>query len=587
MSTVTIPRAFEIAVEHHQAGRLGEAEALYRQILAVEPHHAGALHMLGVLAHTAGQHADAVSFIQRALTLDPQDHSAHSNLGESFLALGCTDEAIAHYRRALAIDPRFAIARFNMANALRLQGHLDEAVAEFRQALTLDPHDARALSNLSGSLAELGQLDEAIATCRQALHLLPGEPAIHSNLISLLRLHPCADGRGLAVAQGEWSRQFADPYQSSLPPHTNSRDPERRLRVGYVSPDFRIHAELFFLAPLFREHDHRRFEIHCYASVARPDEGTELLRGLVDAWHDVRHLSDAELADAIRADAIDILVDLSMHTSGNRLPLFARKPAPVQVSWLAYPGATGLAAIDYRITDRYFDPLTSTDDAPAERPVRLPDSWCCYDPVLADVPVNALPALTAGCVTFGCLNNFLKLSEETIARFARVLQAVENSRLVLLAPQGSARRRLTERFGQHGIAPDRIEYTVTGSRAEYLRHYHRIDIALDSLPHNGMATTCETLWMGVPVITLVGATIEGRAGLSLLSTLGLPQWITRDADEFVAAARRLATDLPLLAVRRASMRAKMRSSPLMDGPRFARHMEAAYQEMWQRWCNVQ
>jgi predicted O-linked N-acetylglucosamine transferase (SPINDLY family) len=584
MPTVTLQRAFEIAVEHHQAGRLGEAEALYRQILAVAPQHAGALHLLGVLAHTAGHHAEAVSFIQRALALDPHNPSAHSNLGEACLALERTDEAISHYHRALALDPPFTAARFNLANALRLQGNADAAIAEYHQVLTLDPRDARALSNLSGTLAEQGNLDEAIAACRQALQLLPGEPAVHSNLISLLRLHPTADPRLLTEAQRDWSRQFAEPHQNSLPPHTNHRDPDRRLRIGYVSPDFRIHAELFFLAPLFREHDHRNFEIHCYSSVARPDEGTGHLRALVDVWHDVRHLSDAELAETIRTDAIDILVDLSMHTSGNRLPLFARKPAPVQVSWLAYPGTTGLATIDYRITDRYFDPPVSSDTGSAEKPVRLPDSWCCYDPVMADVPVNALPALSAGHVTFGCLNSFLKLSEETIARFSRVLQAVENSHLILLAPPGSARERLAERFGRHGIRPDRIEYIVIGPRDEYLRQYYRIDIALDTLPHNGMATTCETLWMGVPVITQVGTTIEGRAGLSLLSTLGLPEWITRSADEFVDTVRRLATDLPALAERRASMRAKMQSSPLMDAPRFARHLEAAYREIWRGWC---
>jgi predicted O-linked N-acetylglucosamine transferase (SPINDLY family) len=258
----------------------------------------------------------------------------------------------------------------------------------------------------------------------------------------------------------------------------------------------------------------------------------------------------------------------------------------VQVSWLAYPGTTGLTAIDYRITDRHFDPPTPADVVSKERPIRLPNSWCCYEPVLSDVPVNCLPALSAGYVTFGCLNNFLKLSEETIARFARVLQAVENSRLILLTPKGSARQRLTERFGQHGISPDRIEYTIIGARDEYLRHYHRIDIALDSLPHNGMATTCETLWMGVPVITQVGATIEGRAGLSLLSTLGLSEWITRSDDEFVAKVCDLASDLPALAATRANMRANMQSTPLMDAPRFARDLEAAYREMWRHWCGV-
>lgn len=586
MSQVTIQRAFEIAVEHHQAGRLGEAEALYRQILAVQPQHPGALHLLGVLAHTAGQPADAIGFIQQALALDPQNTSAHSNLGEACLALGRTDEAIAHYRRALELDSRFAVARFNLANALRLQGHLDEAVAEFRQALALTPQDPRVLSNLSSTLAELGQIDEAIGLCREVVRLLSGESAIHSNLISLLRLHPSADGQALADAQRDWNRQFAEPYRASLRPHTNLPDRERRLRIGYVSPDFRIHATLFFLSPLFREHDHRQFEIHCYASVVRPDEGTEHLRRWVDAWHDVRHLSDAELAETIRADGIDILVDLSMHTSGNRLPLFARKPAPVQVSWLAYAGSTGLAVVDYRITDRHFDPPAPDAPGASERPFRLPDSWCCYQPILDDVPVNALPALSAGHITFGCLNNFLKLNEATLTRFARVLQAVERSRLILLAPQGSAGQRLADFFRQRGIEPDRIAYAVSGSRADYLRHYHRIDLALDTLPHNGMATTCETLWMGVPVITQIGATIEGRAGLSLLSTVGLPDLITHSADEFVSTAARLAHDLPALAERRANMRARMQASPLMDAPRFARNMETAYREMWRKWCEA-
>lgn len=586
MPIVTLQRAFEIAVEHHQAGRLSDAESTYRQILAVDPHHPGALHLLGVLAHHAGEHADAISYIQRALTRAPNDPSAWSNLGEAHLALGHAADALADYRRALTLNPRFTVARFNLANALRLQGQLDEAAAEFHHVLELTPRDARALSNLSGTLAELGQLDEAIAAARQALQLLPGEPVVHSNLISLLRLHPTADPRLLAEAQRAWNQQFVDSFRDSLP-HTNSRDPLRRLRVGYVSPDFRIHAELFFLAPLFREHDHSQFEIHCYSSVARPDEGTAHLRGLADVWHDVGHLSDADLATAIRADQIDILVDLSMHTSGNRLPLFARWPAPVQVSWLAYPGTTGVTTIDYRLTDRYFDPPTDPDPSGAEKPIRLPDSWCCYHPFTDEMAVNALPALTAGHVTFGCLNNFLKLNAETVARFARVLHAVERSRLILLAPPGSARPRLTDHFAQHGIAEDRLEYIVIGPRAEYLRHYHRIDLALDSLPHNGMATTCEALWMGVPVITQVGVTRESRAGLSLLTTIGLPEFIARDADEFVHTAARFAHDLGALAEYRANLRTKMQSSPLMDAPRFARHLEAAYRETWRQWCAFQ
>jgi len=584
MPNITVQQASALAVQHYQAGNLGQAEALCRQILSAQPNHAEALHLLGVLAHHAGHHADAIDWIQRALLLHPANPSAHSNLGEACLALGRTTEAIEHYRQALALDSRFAIASYNLGNALRSQGRLDEAVAAYRRALQLDPDDPKGYSNLAGILAAQGRLDEAIAAYREAIRLMPQEPSIQSSLICLLRLHPGSDEQAIVDAHQDWNRNFAEPLRSSLRPHTNSRDPQRRLRIGYVSPDFRIHAELLFLAPLFDEHDHAQFAIHCYSSVAAPDAGTEYLRARADVWHDVRHLSDEELATEIRAAQIDILVDLSMHTVGNRLPLFARKPAPIQVSWLAYPGTTGLNTIDYRITDRYLDPSADLDSTSAEKPILLPDCWCCYHPFTDETSVNPLPALSAGHITFGCFNNFSKFNEETLARFSRVLHAVENSHLVLLAPEGSTQRHLSARFAHYGIAGHRIEFAGTGSRGDYLRRYHRIDIALDTLPSNGMATTCETLRMGVPVISLVGATSVGRAGLGLLSTIGLPEFATRTPDEFVSAATQLAADLPRLAGLRATMRSRLESSPLMDAPRFARHLEAAYREMWRHWC---
>ncbi|TCO87099.1 putative O-linked N-acetylglucosamine transferase (SPINDLY family) [Chthoniobacter flavus] len=584
MPDITVQQASALAAQHYQAGNLGQAETLCRQILSVQPNHAEALHLLGVLAHNAGHHDDAVAWIERALLHHPTNPSAHSNLGEACLALGRTTEAIEHYRRALALDSRFAIASYNLGNAFRAQGRLDEAVAAYRRALQLDSNDPKGYSNLASTLAVLGRLDDAIAAYREAIRLMPQEPSIQSSLICLLRLHPGSDEQAIVDEHQNWNRQFAEPLRPSLRPHTNHRVPHRRLRIGYVSPDFRIHAELLFLAPLFGEHDHTQFEIHCYSSVVAPDAGTEFLRARADVWHDVRHLSDAELATEIRAAQIDILVDLSMHTVGNRLPLFARKPAPVQVSWLAYPGITGLDTIDYRITDRYLDPSADLDFTSAEKPILLPDCWCCYHPFTDETPVNPVPALSAGRITFGCFNNFSKFNEETLARFSRVLHSVKNSHLVLLAPEGSAQRHLSERFAHYGIAGDRIEFAATGSRADYLRRYHRVDIALDTLPSNGMATTCETLWMGVPVISLVGETSVGRAGLGLLSTIGLPELVTRTPDEFVSTATQLATDLPRLADLRATMRSRMESSPLMDAPRFARHLEAAYREMWHRWC---
>jgi predicted O-linked N-acetylglucosamine transferase (SPINDLY family) len=584
MPGLTIAQALATALEHHRAGRFGEAEALYRQVLAVQPNEQNALHFLGVLAHTAGHHEDAVDWIHRSIAVDPSNPSAHSNLGEACFALGRVEEAIAHYLRALELDPQFTIPRFNLANARRWQGRLDEAEAGYRQVLDCDSQDATVHCNLAGTLAMQGRIDEGIAAFREALRLRPQDHAIHSSLIALLRYYTGADERAMTEEQQRWNRQFADLLLPFVQPHANRREPNRRLRIGYVSPDFLVHATLFFLAPLFQEHDRSHFEIHAYASVGRPDAGTELLRSHADAWHDVRRLSDDELADKIRADEIDILVDLSMHTAGNRLLLFACKPAPVQVAWLAYAGSTGLKAMDYRITDRYLDPTISIDPNAAEKPMVLPDSWCCYRPLGNEEPVKALPALSTGCITFGCLNNFFKFNDETLVRFSEVLRAVEKSRLVLLAPEGSARQRLTERFSECGIAADRLDYVSTEPRQNYLQRYHRIDIALDTLPGNGMATTCEALWMGVPVVSQVGHTAVSRAGLSLLSTIGLPELAARNAEEFLETAKRLAGDLPRLADLRATMRSRMASSPLMDAPRFARHMEGAYREMWRRWC---
>jgi predicted O-linked N-acetylglucosamine transferase (SPINDLY family) len=584
MPHITVQEAFRLAREHHQAGQLADAETLYRRILAADPNHAGAMHLLGALAHETGHHEDAVDWIRRSVALAPGDASAHSNLGEALFALGCTEDALAHFRRSVELDPHMAVAHFNLANVLRFAGRLDEAEAGYRRALALGLDDGKVHNNLAGALAEQGRFEEAIAAYQDARRRMPGEPSIQSSLICLRRVTGLGGNEAMLEELRYWNRQFAEPLRGTIQPHANGPEPDRRLRIGYVSPDFRVHAELFFLEPLLREHDRQQFEIHCFASVARPDAGTECLRRLADAWHDVRSLPDEELAATIRGAQIDILVDLAMHTSGNRLLLFARKPAPVQVAWLAYPGGTRLETMDHRITDGYLDPPLVADSMSSEAPVRLPHSWCCYHSILDDGAVNVLPALTAGHITFGCLSNFLKFNDETLVRFAAVLSAVENSRLILLAPEGSARQRLADRFAECGIARERVEYVAAGPRAEYLRRYHRIDIALDTFPHNNMAGTCETLWMGVPVISLAGQSPVSRAGLSLLSTVGLSDLVAHTSDEFIAIARRLSGDLASLAALRSGMRPRLKTSPLMDAPRFARNMETVYRQMWRRWC---
>jgi predicted O-linked N-acetylglucosamine transferase (SPINDLY family) len=358
------------------------------------------------------------------------------------------------------------------------------------------------------------------------------------------------------------------------------------LRIGYVSPNFREHCQSLFTLPLFSKHDHERFEIICYAGFQIADETTQRLRGMVDGWRDTARMDDAAVAELVREDGIDILVDLTMHMTNGRPMLFARKPAPVQVAWLAYPGTTGLAAIDYRLTDPHLDPAGEQDDHYAEKSWRLPDTFWCYDPGSAEPAVNDLPALTRGVVTFGCLNNFCKVSDRALALWGAVLAAVPKSRLVLLAPAGAARQRVLATLAGCGIESGRIEFVGRQPRGAYLRTYHQIDIGLDTVPYNGHTTSLDCYFMGVPVVTLVGRTVVGRAGLSQLTNLGLSELVGRTEGDFVRIAVDLAGDLPRLAQLRAGLRDRMRRSPLMDAARFARGVEAAYREMWRRWCET-
>jgi len=362
-------------------------------------------------------------------------------------------------------------------------------------------------------------------------------------------------------------------------------EPNRRLRVGYVSADFRWHCQRFFVVPLFTHHDRGQIEIFCYSNVRDPDAMTDRIRGLAGHWRDIVGLDDASAAQTIRKDRIDILVDLTMHMDGNRLPLFARKPAPVQVCWLAYPGTTGMTAMDYRVTDRFLDPPErSTEEAYSERSIRLPDTFWCYDPLTEEPEVGPLPAKASGHVVFGSLNNFCKVNDALLDLWARVLRETAGSRLVLMAPPGDARRRVLGTFAKHGVESGRIDLAGKMPHAEYLGLYRRIDICLDPVPYNGHTTSLDAFWMGVPVVTRVGDTVVGRAGLCQAMNLGLPELVATTSDEYVAIAVALAGDLERLERLRASLRSRMRSSPLMDGARFARNLERAYREIWQRWC---
>ncbi len=356
------------------------------------------------------------------------------------------------------------------------------------------------------------------------------------------------------------------------------------MRLGYISPDFRSHAAAFFTAPLFAAHDRTGFEIFCYSDVIRPDDTTARLRSLVDGWREITGLGHAEVARQIRQDRIDILVDLTMHMAHHRLLVFARKPAPVQACWLAYPGTTGLSTIDYRITDVHLDPTDADDRCYAEQSIRLPETFWCYDPLDRNPAVNALPAAGNGYVTFGCLNNFCKINPGVLRLWAGVLRAVDRSRLTILAAEGSHRRQVLDLLAEEGVDRQRVAFVGHRPRPLYLEYYHEIDIGLDTVPYNGHTTSLDSFWMGVPVVTLVGSTVVGRAGLCQLTNLGLPELIAFNPEQYMRIAAELAQDLPRLAAMRTGLRARLQASPLMDAPRFARHLEAAYRKMWRRWC---
>ncbi|HWB54584.1 MAG TPA: hypothetical protein VG722_10340, partial [Tepidisphaeraceae bacterium] len=386
----------------------------------------------------------------------------------------------------------------------------------------------------------------------------------------------------LAEAHRQWNLRHAAPLPR-FKEYSNSRQPNRRLRIGYVSPDFRQHVVGRFIAPLFAHHNHEAFEIFAYTSVSHPDSLTARLKSCTDTWKNVLVLSDEQLAEQIHADEIDVLVDLTMHMAGSRLLTFARKPAPVQITYLAYCSTTGLDAMDFRFTDRQLDPTDDTDIY-SELSVYLQRYWC-YEAPEPSPPVAALPMISGGSATFGCLNNFCKVSQIAFELWARILQTVHNSRLILHAHPGAHRQEALDRFNALGIAPDRIQFVDFAPMAEYLRLYQKIDIALDPFPYAGGTTTCDALWMGVPVISLSGQTAVSRSGASILSQVGMSELVADSQDQYVAIAAALANEPSRLQALRLSLRDRMLNSPLMNGRAFAADVETAYRRLWIKWCS--
>jgi predicted O-linked N-acetylglucosamine transferase (SPINDLY family) len=569
------------------AGQLDEALACFQRALEIAPNFPQAQNNLGRALQMAGKLDRAIECYRTALRTNPNYVEAHNNLSTALLARNRTADALASAREALRLRPDNAEARNTLGNALVAQGDADEAVASYREALRLEPGLVAARFNLGLALQHRGELAEARACFEEVLRRRPEDHAAHNTFVTSLNFDPRVEPAELLAEHRRWAERHAAALGVVLP-HANVRDPARRLRVGYVSPDFRSHAVSYFLEPILRHHYRTRVESFCYADVAAPDATTARLRSLADQWRHTVGVSAEQLARQIREDGIDILVDLAGHTAYNRLLAFARKPAPVQVSYLGYPCSTGLPAIDYRLTDAVADP-PGEPHCHTEELVRLSPIFCTYAPPRDVAEVSPLPAAASGVVTFGSLHKLEKLNADVLDAWCSLLKSVPSARLLLCRQtmRGQAAELLLRQFAERGVGPERLVLRpVEPVNRQHLRVYEEIDVLLDVFPWSGHTTACEALWMGVPVVTLRGNRHAGRMVASVLSCLGLTEWIGDTPEAYCRAAARLAGDVANLAAVRAGLRARVAGSPVCDGVGFVRGLEVAYREMWRRWCEA-
>jgi predicted O-linked N-acetylglucosamine transferase (SPINDLY family) len=572
-----------------EAGQLHEAEMAARKVVEREPANVLAMNVLGVIAHHVGRNDLAIQWLSHAIKVNPAVAMLYNNLGEAYRALNDGTSAIACYEAAIARDASYLQPRDNLGIVYACLGELEKAVEIWRQVLAIKPDFDTAANNLGNALLELGYSAEAAQWHRRALEIDTRYSWAGSNLLRDLNFTPDISGEHLLAESRQWWQRHGAELSNSIASHSNDPTPDRPLIVGFVSADLRMHSVTYFLEPIFQHHDRQLFKYIAYADLATEDEVSRRLKSQVEGWRSIRGIGDEPVADRVRTDQVDILIDLSGHTSGNRARVFARKPAPVQISYLGYPATTGIETIEYRITDALADPPGMTDGHYTEKLLRLPRTAWCYRPPPDAPDVAELPARVHGYVTFGSFNNWPKVNDRVIDVWAKILRQVHNARLMLKTNglrEMALQRRVREMFTARGVDPGRL--TLVSKDAElkdHLRKYGEVDIALDPFPYNGTTTTCEAMWMGVPVITLEGRMHLSRVGVSLLSNVGLRELIAGDEDDYVARAVALAGDLDRLASLRRGLRERMEHSPLRDEKQMANDFNAAIQVAWREWCS--
>jgi protein O-GlcNAc transferase len=572
-----------LGVAYLEAGALDDADRCCRKVLDTDERDARALGNLGAIRQRRGQFDQAEGHYRAALEANPQLAQCWFNLGMLLLQRGQRDRGIENVRRALALEPGQAHWHFALGSTFNDIDRPLDARASLETALRLAPDFAAAHEELAGCLLNMGQAESAVPLYRRAAELDPEAQTASSNM--LFALNYVADGNPQAMFRehAEWAQRRAAGL--AVREHRNAPDPGRKLKVGYVSPDLRNHSVAYFLEPVLARHDRASVEVRCYSDVEAEDRVTVRLRDLSDAWCDSARLSNEELARRISDDRVDVLIDLAGHTAGGkRMLLFARKPAPVQASWLGYLNTTGLDAIDYRITDWHACPA-GWERYHTEQLMRLPNSQWCYSPPEEAPDAGPLPALREGAVTFGAIQNFAKVTPQVIRLWSRVLQKVPGARLLIVAPGMEQTFELVARqFARNGVDPGRIRIQGRVPVHDYFALHHRVDINLDTFPYTGGTTTCHALWMGVPVVALSGRTMASRGGASVLNVVGLPQLVAGTEEEYVEIAAALSGDPERLDRLRRELRERVAASPLTDARTFVRDLEAAYRAMWRQWC---
>ena len=567
-------------------GDAAGAATAFEVALRQRPEDFGTWFGYGMLLRKLGRERDAESALARAASIDPANSDAHAALFDLLHLRGDLAAAVLHLEAVLKQQPDWVDALHNYGTVLMRMQRLEEAEAAFRRVIDLDPHHALAYRMLGNVLHRRGRIGELLDVCGTGRACNPERFEIESFELFALNFVDTVSPEELFARHRTFGARLEKATAPRFLPFGNSRDPDRRLRIGYVSGDYSCHPVSLFMIPLIERHDRSRFQVHCYSVGAATDAITLTVKDAADVWRDARAMSESALADAVHGDGIDILVDLSGHSGTSRLGTFAHQPAPVQAAWLGYLNTTGLTRIQYRISDAICDPPGLTDRLHTEELVRLPRIQWCYRPLVTLPIARDAPLDTNPFVTFGAFTQIAKLTAPMRLLWAQILQQTPNARLVVVGvADGRARAELLEALVQDGVHPSRVVLLPFMPVQDYLRWFSNVDIALDTSPYSGGTTTCDALWMGVPVLTIPGSRSTSRSAASILTTMGLTDWIATSPEDYVGRAVQFASERETIVGLRHSLRERMQASPLMQEARFALDIERAYREMWHKWCS--